>query len=656
MNEFDNQAVTGYNPLTGEALHGVQGEPVVVMFDPEHNTFMFDGDTEARTAVFHPMTGQNLQAPQMEQNVTAEQQNIVQEQNMVAGQQETVPEQNQQVDNTMNNQGQQFVGYDPYTGQPVYQNVGYQQNEYNQNAGYQQNEYNQNAGYQQNGYNQNTGYQQNGYNPNMGYQQNGAVPAAPKKKGGAKVLIGVGAAVAVVAVGAVGVFAASSVLGKGNVKPEDAFVNTFENAKNESSYNNIFGVSDMFKECKDKGFETETSITVDQVDGEKVPGSLTINLATKADNKNSAFDIVGSGKMSGISVDDCEFYMDRDQALVNIPILYDKAFSIDYSGDFAQKLEDSDLISYSGMTDSDIEEIALVVKAFQELADASAKGDVSNTDELKQVRKDFFANVEMEKTDAKKVTIDGKEKKCKGYTLTITEDDVVGVIEALQDIAENNNSLFSEDLMEQFAEYGIDLSSDTSSYDEMITAIEGMDDIEANVYIYKGQVAAIDTESDDFTFSYVTEGGNNYLENMECKMKVDGEKITFTRETTDDKAAYDTKYTVSADGEKITFSSSYDKKSQEFKVEFNAGDEGGMTCKGTITDLQKGKSVSMDIDKLELTEYGSSILKCSGTFSFGALTSSVEKPDVDSVDILEMSSGDLFEILGDIESNASFLY
>lgn len=566
------------------------------------------------------------------------------------------------------NQGQQFTGYDPYTGQPIFQNTGNeqaaynqstntQQAGYNQNAGTQQNGYNQNTGYQQTGYDQNPGYQQTGYNQNPGYQQNGyqqgagyagsnEVPPTPKKKSGAKIAIAVIAGIVVVGVLGIGIAAAFKVFGGDHVKPEQAFKNTLAAAEN-SSYNNIFGTKEMFQECIETGYEADTSLTMEQSDGEVFPGSLTLNLAVKADNKNFKFDVIGNGKMSGITIDDCEFYMDRDSALVSIPILYDKAIELDYSGDFAGRLEDSELASLSGMTSTTIDQAALLVQIIQECADAKTAEKADGTVQSDRIIKDFFANVETSKADAKKVEIDGKERKCKGYTLTITEEDVTALLEGYKELSMNHDFHLSEEVLGQLAEYGVNITSDTANYENIIDSLAGMDDIEANVYIYKGQIAAIDAESDDLEFTYETEGGSNYLENMEMSYQGVNGDMEIVRETTDDKESYETSLKIISKSlnDSFTLKASYDKKTQDFKTKIGFGDDYVFNCKGTITELNKGKSVNMDLDKVEVLENDDIAFKCSGKFSLGVLSETVEKPDMESVEILGLSQMELYSLI-----------
>ena len=315
----------------------------------------------------------------------------------------------------------------------------------------------------------------------------------------------------------------------------------------------------------------------------------------------------------GVSVNSSEMQMsasvkDKDVDLSAIVELGKKAVKAKLNGaDYKKVL----VYDFTNDDKGDIEDLAgeknieTIDEALTALADSLGKSKTS-TQKYEKVLSKWLNGLKVEKEDSKSIKVDGEKRDCKGYSVEITPDDIMDLADPLMDLLEED----AADLLEQMGYKDLD-----DLKEQLEKAVDKMEDIEIEFYLYKDMFAAIDIEYDKDELYIEFNGGDYRLQNvkvyegkksdnqvlMEISGKTSGDKETLSIEVPNEfKADY-----------------SYDKKSGKFEVnasEYNRwyGEyTNGVTVKGTL-ECSKSKvtltvkdfsveGTSIPIDKLEIT-------------------------------------------------------
>ncbi|MBR5360695.1 MAG: hypothetical protein IK123_07385, partial [Lachnospiraceae bacterium] len=239
-------------------------------------------------------------------------------------------------------------------------------------------------------------------------------------------------------------------------------------------------------------------------------------------------------------------------------------------------------------------------------------------EELIEECKEHLRNLEVEKTDSAEFEINGKEVKCAGYTVTITEKDLKKLLDtytkSMQDTFEK-----SMGSMLEAADMDIEDVMD-EAFGEAYDAIEDMDDIDVDIYIYKNQIAAIEIEIDEEKLSIQFQGGDYRAQNIlvkvpGAKLEIKGEKDGNV-EKASVKVDKETYFSYKFDSKKgdlsFTVSDGYDdyeieginikSKDDELVVSVDELDLEGVVVSGSITVKKAAKLKAMSGDEFSLNE------------------------------------------------------
>jgi len=241
----------------------------------------------------------------------------------------------------------------------------------------------------------------------------------------------------------------------------------------------------------------------------------------------------------------------------------------------------------------------------------------------------------VDKCESKKVEIDGKDRKCKGYKVVITGENVADLLRASQEASE---AAYGDDLDELVEAVSILTGEDFDRHNPL-SSFYGVDEdeleeiedegelFEIYVYIYKGKLAAVET--DDFSVEF--NGGDNRASNMTIDLGYD----TITRVSEMDGSVEEGK--IKANGETIV-KYSYNKRTGEFKL---SDGELGIAGLGGVFQV-KGKKILMEF------KYEEMLAELSATASIekGAR---VKKPSGDTFDVGDASMDDIEDIIEEAE-------
>ena len=383
------------------------------------------------------------------------------------------------------NQSQVSGGFDPMTGKPI----------------------------------GNTGNQSRasgGFDPMTGKPLN-RKEKAPKQSGGKNKLIipAVIGAVAVVVI-AVVIFITSGILLSKQNKILQAVVNTFK------------GSTKLTETFEAVGLLASDSFTITanmEVDGDSVQAAF----ASKGDEMQ----LTGKVDISGIPELEGAIGIDSKQVRAKVDGVSDYVFVYSYTGK-----NDGFLVDQIGE-----DNLELVNTALKNLTSSKKREDIVK-DMVKAVAGEFGA-WKFEKADKEEFKIDGKKRNCAGYTTTITEDEMLALMEAVYKVVEQN----------------VDLDEIEDVYSEIEDEFDGMPDIDVTFYLYDKMLAAILLEVDDEEIEIAFKGGETRWQNI--AIEADGDEVlTFKGKTSDSVE----KYALEVEGMEV-FNVKYDSKTGELEAE-----------------------------------------------------------------------------------------
>lgn len=302
------------------------------------------------------------------------------------------------------------------------------------------------------------------------------------------------------------------------------------------------------------------------------------------------------------------------QALATTPLVEDTLFVYDYT-----KVGDGYLMEE--FTSSEIE---LFNECLETLYNGVDSDEMKLSKETQKAIKEWYKDIEVEKEDEKEeFEINGKDKKCTGYTMEITEDTVCDLIEIMGDVMDESGALD-------------DMDMDADDFvKEMQSAFSGMPDVELTFYLDSNKLAAVIVEVEGEEVEILFEGGEYRMQNV--KVKYDGTTVVKVKGETDGKVET-VELTVS--GQKF-FEYEYDAKSGNFEAAvFDYYGDEVVTVEATIT-AKKG-SVSIEDGNVEVE--GESV-----DFEFSAKKgATIEKLEGEEFDVGEASYSDWEDIADEI--------
>ena len=237
-------------------------------------------------------------------------------------------------------------------------------------------------------------------------------------------------------------------------------------------------------------------------------------------------------------------------------------------------------------------------------------------------------NIKFEKTSNGSYEIDGKERKCKGYKTTLTDDD----FEAYIDIMENYyREKFSDVDMDEY------LKEMEDAFDELKESVKDIDDLDITVYLYKGKLAAVNAKIDTTEMEIQFNNSKNPLQKITIPVNVGGVEDVLVWEGVENGSRI--VYTVEVSGEEEPFVLSYDKKSGEFALEI----DDDLELEGSVK--KKSGSITYTVDRMMVD--GEKI-DIQGEYTISDKTEKITVSG-DTFDIGNASEEELTDFLDDIE-------
>ena len=390
---------------------------------------------------------------------------------------------------------------------------------------------------------------------NMGERSfgNNAASSAPKKS---KMIWAIVAAAAVLVIVIVAV-ASGVFLGKSN-RLLLAVKNTFEE---QPRFIEDLKLDDMMNWVESGKYTV--NVKVDAMDG-----------AADVSYTTSSSEMQVYGNIEGSGMPETEFLgsLTKDDFRVQLPSVSDVVFVYNYR-------EEADGELFEELDEEEIE-------AFNELLvscwDTDAQEEIS--EEIQDAFLEAYKGLEIESIDSKKFEIDGRERKCKGYALTVTADDVLDFWDEVESIYEDA--------------YESDMDGMQDTLREMRHELRDIPDLEIEIYTYKNELACIkvEAEDEDFEMEWLFKGGDFRTQNMELSIYEYGSCETMILEGSKDGSTEEYELSIEGDGYSYDIGTlEYDHKSGDFSIE-NDYDE----ISGNINASGNSVAVTVEYDDVEM--------------------------------------------------------
>lgn len=436
----------------------------------------------------------------------------------------------------------------------------------------------------------------------------------------------------------IGVTVATGAFGNKRDVITDALSKTFgESAKAIGDAWRMDGYEDMFS---DERAYMEADLTL----ADSVQMEMEINM--DQDLYNAHMDI----GYYGFSLLEADLYVDEYEILLGMPGLLEKVFYVDRT-----------------TFDEDIERLALeygldetMTQALKSLNEDSREL-VTDNREMEQAGEQIIDAVlsmlkktEVKKADSKKLMVDGKERSCKGYVMTVTGSQAADVFLACKDVYENNGAFQSyiNQVLTGLEGYGsvdemLEYEDPAGVLQRCADELRDEGDTDIYFYLYKDVVAQIYSKDKDVVLEWNIKGGNFPLENMKFSLSTDNSDFVFTRTGSVEGDMYLADYELETDSDEIAFSVERSKRDGDFRLEL-LYDYYEMVLEGGIEETKPGVEFTLNIETFEVD--GEEILRGDILFS-NAYEEEISKPEGEKVNVMDLTEDDWYDILWEISDN-----
>lgn len=507
-----------------------------------------------------------------------------------------------------------------------------------------------------------------------------ADPPAGGKKNGGKIAMAAAGIAAVAVIGG-GVFCITRML---NAKdPKEVVIDAFKNVYSEEQtypMKEIFGFEELAESSLTGDVEAGLSLVLDscseaQVDAYK---GLGMELDEKLDRTNSQFSMDLAAIYNSMDLLTLNMYYGNDTLMVAMPELVDQVFVADLGEGLAERVENSPTLGPLMETEEvDVEGLMDYIRELMEKAQSEQttdpygiQGAWTRYQEGCKAQEKFKAALTVEKSDKGRYLLDGQEVQCQGYRVHISKDSMIEFLRESSDFF-----LQDEELKETYLENlrtGTKLleltGSSTSSAEELQKEVydtlseqaemlidrldQGMQDVDMQVFVdKKGRLAAlegttnlvqVDETTVPVTFAVNLKGGTYLTQNAWAQVTMDRplEPVALELEKTGayDGSHLDSSYRIVCNDVEIHLEGNYTVEGGDYSlsgnVVYEGRDQGSLKIAGVVDQLEKGKSIHLDMDqiRLEITEVPFE-LTMSGDYYIGPMTGSVSELQGETMDV-----------------------
>ena len=376
-------------------------------------------------------------------------------------------------------------------------------------------------------------------------------------------------------------------------------------------------------------------------------GGIDINMLMQQKEDVIGFNI--EAKSFGISIG-LDGYIDDREVRIALPGMLDYVFTVDRE----TLSEDIWNLVDEGMID---EETAEEIIALNEGQIQSDDLSVETAEKLGGAVLDswtkFYDRASMEEMkDTKKLEVNGQDRDCKGYQLSITYGDAADFIEEIVDLYLENDE-FKAVLDAELISSGYSESDLEDIYDELNEEIDDFlvdmrKDSEENIvidfYLYDGKIAQVYTKVDKTEIEWNVQGGNFPLENTSLTFSDRYSELELSRTGSMEKGEHRAEYVISDEYEEFVIDVRYEKETGDYYFDFLYDDDSILFMSGTL-EKEDDSTLVIVIDSFDIEEE----YIFDGTITISGECDDINKPKGEEKEVFFMDEDDwddiYFEIL-----------
>lgn len=241
---------------------------------------------------------------------------------------------------------------------------------------------------------------------------------------------------------------------------------------------------------------------------------------------------------------------------------------------------------------------------------------------VKEANKALWNEAEVKKVGGKTLSVNGTEQKTTAYQVTFPRKAMEDYVDALAEVmsAMNYYDLYEElfrsmgmprEELEDFLSQLEDMDVYGELADDLKAALKRLGDLELNVCLYGGYVAAVGWEGridgSDVEILLTLGGGEAYVDDLGLELEVDGTAVTVRSEGDHGckNGSFTDKTTMRVGALKMTSEMSYDprEKGDNFSWELSIPGAGSVDMNGSLT-VPNQDSVSLNLEDISMKLMG----------------------------------------------------
>lgn len=343
---------------------------------------------------------------------------------------------------------------------------------------------------------------------------------------------------------------------------------------------------------------------------------------------------------NGAALFEVDFYADREELRVGIPGMTDYVFYVDfatYAEDVEEFIQNYNL--YYGIGDA-----LRSLPVYGGLWDADA-GKAAREETLGRIKEACDdISVKVRKAQSKRLPVNGTERSCKGYVITLDNEDVAGFVATYKTLYEENE-IFRNYLDRQMGGAAQAYDEVMENLDMFMESCEEAGSLEIYCYICDDVLAQVTFDNDTVSFEWNIYGGSFPLENMDFILSCGRDDFALARSGNRDGSDYQAEYTISSAGNEMGLSVDYDNESGEIGLELKFGYYTLMLLEGNLEKTIPGRELTVEIDTF-VAAYEE--ILC-GSVSISNECGEIEKPEGRLTNVLQMMPEDWEKVLSDID-------
>ena len=272
---------------------------------------------------------------------------------------------------------------------------------------------------------------------------------------------------------------------------------------------------------------------------------------------------------------------------------------------------------------------------------------------------EMYDEMKVEKADSRNLRVDGEGRSCKGYTLTISDEQLIRLLDVVSETYESNEifQLYVDSLLASGFGY-VSQEEFRKDYDpgELLSDLadrigEKQEDAVITFYVYRRNLAYLKAEFwEGISVEWNVYGGNFPLENMKLVMTDGYETNVYSREGSLEGSLYKAGYQMDYDGSEMEVRLEYDMEKGDLELRISAG-YGFYTLdyllEGEIDRTVPGSELTLSIDTFEMND--TELL--AGDITFSDEAGEITKPEGERRNIMRMTQADWYKILFEIAGN-----